>query len=90
MFEAYAAAGEGAREVLALQQVIPLLAQVAGAGRTARDREGHGAAAGRRQRRRASRKAAIGASEQIKAATGVDLAAMAPKATQPPKPPAGR
>ena len=35
-------------------------------------------------------KAAIRAAEQIKAATGVDLAAMMPKAALPPKPPQGR
>jgi flotillin len=83
---AYAAAGPGAREVLALQQVIPLLAQVAGSGWPLvigkvtvlpQDGEGGGFA-----------KAAIRAAEQIKAATGVDLAAMLPKAVPPAKPPA--
>jgi flotillin len=83
---AYAAAGPGAREVLALQQVLPLLAQVAGSGWPLvigkvtvlpQDGEGGGFA-----------KAAIRAAEQIKAATGVDLAALAPKAAQLPKPPA--
>jgi flotillin len=73
---AYAAAGPGAREVLALQQVIPLLAQVAGSGWPLvigkvtvlpQDGEGGGFA-----------KAAIRAAEQIKAATGVDLAGMMP------------
>jgi flotillin len=78
VFEAFAAAGDGAREVLALQQVIPLLGQVAGAGHplivkkvsvlpgTDAGAPGEGFA-----------KAAIGASEQIKAATGVDLAGLA-------------
>ena len=78
VFEAFAAAGDGAREVLALQQVIPLLGQVAGAGHplivkkvsvlpgTDAGAPGEGFA-----------KAAIGASEQIKAATGVDIAGLA-------------
>ena len=78
VFEAFAAAGDGAREVLALQQVIPLLAKVAGAGHplvvkkvsvlpgTDAGAPGEGFA-----------KAAIGASEQIKAATGVDIAGLA-------------
>ncbi len=75
VFEAYAAAGEGAREVMMLQQVMPLLAQVAGA--THRLDVGKvtvlpaGAGDGGFAR------AAISASEQIKAATGVDLAAAA-------------
>jgi flotillin len=86
MAAAYAAAGPGAREVMALQQVVPLLSQVAGSGWPLvigkvtvlpQDGEGGGFA-----------KAAIRAAEQIKAATGVDLAALAPKALEPPKPPA--
>jgi len=86
MAAAYTAAGPGAREVMALQQVIPLLSQVAGSGWPLvigkvtvlpQDGEGGGFA-----------KAAIRAAEQIKAATGVDLAALAPKAIPPPKPPA--
>jgi flotillin len=73
--EAYAAAGKGAREVMALQQVLPLLSQVAGSGRTLEvskvsvlppDAAGGGGFA----------KAAIRASEQIKAATGLDLTAL--------------
>lgn len=76
VFEAYAAAGEGAREVMLLQQVMPLLAQVAGAAHKLEVGKvtvlpgtpvaGDGFA-----------RAAIGANEQIKAATGIDLAAMA-------------
>jgi flotillin len=85
MAAAYSAAGAGAREVMALQQVLPLLSQVAGSGWPLvigkvtvlpQDGEGGGFA-----------KAAIRAAEQIKAATGVDLAALAPKAALP-KPPA--
>jgi flotillin len=78
---AYAAAGPGAREVMALQQVIPMLAQVAGSGRALEvsrvsvlppDAPGGGGLA----------KAAIRANEQIKAATGVDLAALADRKTK--------
>lgn len=76
MCVAYAAAGPGAREVMTLQQVIPLLAQVAGSDRTLEvakvsvlPPDGPGGSG--------FAKAAIRAAEQIKAATGVDLAAMA-------------
>ena len=78
VFEAYAAAGEGAREVMMLQQVMPLLAQVAGAGQKltvdkvsvlpAGPVAGDGLA-----------RAAISAAEQIKAATGVDFVTAAAK-----------
>ena len=76
MFEAYAVAGEGAREVLALQQVIPLVSQVAGAGQTLKVRKvtvlpADGPNSG------GFAKSAINATEQIRAATGVDLAAVA-------------
>ncbi|HUG52534.1 MAG TPA: SPFH domain-containing protein [Vicinamibacteria bacterium] len=77
VFEAYTFAGEGAREVLALQQIIPLVNQVAGAGQKlvvdkvtvlpATNGEAGGGFA----------KVAISASEQIKAATGLDLPAIA-------------
>jgi flotillin len=76
VFEAYTIAGEGAREVLALQQIIPMLNQVAGAKQKLKvhkvtvlpaDGEGSGGFA----------KAAISANEQIRAATGVDFAAIA-------------
>jgi flotillin len=82
MCAAYAAAGPGAREVMALQQVIPLLSQVAGSGRALEvhkvsvlppDGEGGGGFA----------KAAIRAAEQIKAATGLDLAALAERSKKP-------
>ncbi|HET9317718.1 MAG TPA: SPFH domain-containing protein [Vicinamibacteria bacterium] len=81
MCAAYAAAGPGAREVMALQQVMPLLSQVAGSGRALEvhkvavlppDGESGGGFA----------KAAIRAVEQIKAATGVDLTALAERKTK--------
>jgi flotillin len=75
VFQAFAEAGPGAREVLALQQVMPLLSEVSGSGRQlviekvtvlpGGDSGGSFA------------KSAIAATEQIKAATGVDLAAAA-------------
>jgi flotillin len=83
VFEAFSAAGPGAREVLALQQVMPLLADVSGAGRQLAMEKvtvlpggdsGGGFA-----------RAAIAANEQIKAATGVDLAAAARRLEGTPK-----
>jgi flotillin len=84
VFQAFAEAGPGAREVLSLQQVMPLLAEVSGAGRQlvvekvtvlpGGDSGGSFA------------KAAIAASEQIKAATGVDLAAAARRLEGGPPP----
>jgi flotillin len=76
VFEAFAMAGEGARDVLALQQVIPLLTQVSGAGRklvvqkvsVLPQAAGSGGDFAR---------AAIAATEQIKAAMGVDFPAIA-------------
>jgi flotillin len=76
VFEAFALAGEGARDVLALQQVIPLLTQVSGAGRKLVVKKvsvlppayGNGGDFAR---------SAIAATEQIKAAMGVDLPAIA-------------
>jgi flotillin len=77
VFEAYTAAGEGAREILTLQQVIPLLAEVSGSARKLEIENvtvlppngpaGDGSFA----------KSAISTNEQIKAATGIDLAAIA-------------
>jgi len=80
VFEAFATAGDGAREVLALQQVIPLLGQVAGAGHPLSVQKVSvlpGTDAGAPGESFA--KSAIGASEQIRAATGVDLAGLARK-----------
>lgn len=83
VFEAFAEAGPGAREVLALQQVMPLLSEVSGAGRqlvigkvTVLPGDGGGSFA----------RSAIAAAEQIKAATGVDLAAVARGLEGTPRP----
>ena len=82
VFEAFAMAGEGARDVLALQQVIPLLTQVSGAGRklvvqkvsVLPQTSGNGGDFAR---------SAIAASEQLKAAIGLDLPAIARRLEKP-------
>lgn len=75
MVEAYRSGGSGSRDVLALQSLLPLLDEVAGAENgltikklTVLPAEGSGSELARR---------AIGASEQIRAATGVDLTGVA-------------
>ena len=76
--EAYRAGGSGARDVLALQNLLPLLGHISGAQ--------HSLAIGKvtvlpttqADGSQLARKA-IGASEQIRAATGVDLAGVAKK-----------
>ncbi len=74
--EQYAAAGDAAREVLVLQQLMPMLSSISGANRkmkikewtVLRDDDGDGASlAGK----------AVKFSEHLKAATGVDLAQVA-------------
>lgn len=88
----FKAAGTAAREVLALQQLMPFLQSVAGADRKTRIDEWAvvpmtGGSDGFVQK-------AISASEQLKAATGVDLARVAgrvgggsPSSPPPPPPP---
>jgi flotillin len=76
VFKAFAEAGEGAREVLALQQVIPLLGEISGASRQLVVKKvsvlpAAGGAGGD------FAKSAIGALEQLKAATGLDVPAVA-------------
>jgi flotillin len=77
VFEAYTAAGEGAREVLALQQVIPMLNQVAGAGQQLAVDKVTVLPAGNGESGGSFAKSAISISEQLKAATGLDLPAVA-------------
>jgi len=83
LVEAYRKAGSVAREVLALQKLIPLVPDIAGArqklsvGRVTvlpHDADGAGSKLA---------KTAIGASAQIKAATGVDLAAAVKRLGEP-------
>jgi flotillin len=83
LVEAYRKAGSVAREVLALQKLIPLVPDIAGArqklsvGRvTVLPADESGAAS-------KLAKTAIGASAQIKAATGVDLAAAVRRLGEP-------
>jgi len=80
LVEAYRSGGASSRDVLALQNLLPLLSQVAGAhhelriGRLSVLPASADGAAGSDVARKA-----IGASEQIRAATGVDLAGIAKK-----------
>lgn len=76
LVEAYQQGGQGARDVLALQNLLPLLRQVTGATESLKIQklsvlppaDGTGSGLARQ---------AIGVSEQIRAATGVDLASVA-------------
>lgn len=75
LVEAYRQGGRGARDVLTLQNLLPLLSSVAGSDQKLVVRkvallppDAPGASAAR---------SAIGASEQVRAATGVDLTQMA-------------
>jgi flotillin len=78
LVEAYRAGGSGARDVLALQNLVPMLPYVAGASHNLvlssvtilPTADSAGAELARK---------AIGAGEQIRAATGVDLTALAKK-----------
>jgi flotillin len=87
LVEEYKRAGSNAREVLRLQQTMPLVADIAGASKplviqrlAMLPRGGEGDASVAR--------AAIAASEQLRAATGVDLGAIARSWAKPPAPPA--
>jgi flotillin len=75
LVEAYQAGGSGARDVLALQNLLPLLGQVSGSEQQLRIRKvsllAGGAPGGELAR------ASIGVNEQVRAATGVDLAGLA-------------
>jgi flotillin len=94
VFEAYAKAGAGAREVMTLQQVMPLLAQVAGASHkvVAQKVTVLPAANGNAEGADLAR-TIINAAEQVRAATGVDVASVVRRLETPPdetKPPRGR
>ena len=90
LVEQYRKAGPAAREVLALQKILPLVWSVSGAQQkltirkvtvlpTHHDGEADWT------------KGAIGTAEQLRAATGIDLGAIAKRLAgpQPPKPPGG-
>ena len=78
----YAAAGDAAREVLVLQQLMPMLSSISGADRKTKIQEwtvlGDDEGGGMAQK-------AVKFSEQIRAATGVDLAQVAGRLGQPAK-----
>ncbi len=76
LVEAYRSGGSGSRDVLALQNLLPMLEQVSGSHHALKIKKlsvlpADGAAGGDLARK------AIGASEQIRAATGVDLSGVA-------------
>jgi flotillin len=78
LVEAYRAGGAGARDVLALQNLLPLIDHVSGANLPLSIKKlsvlpPHGSAGSDLARK------AIGAAEQIRAATGVDLGGVAKK-----------
>ena len=81
--QAFGAAGEGAREVLVLQQVIPLLSEISGARRPLKVNYVSVLPASNGGAGDDFAKATIRAAEQIKAATGVDLAAVARRMQAP-------
>jgi flotillin len=83
--EAFRGAGDAAREVLALQQVIPLVAQVAGAGQPLLVEKVSVLPDGAGKSGDGFARAAIGATEQLRAALGIDLPALAQRLQQSPK-----
>jgi flotillin len=85
--QAFGAAGQGAREVLVLQQVIPLLSEISGSRRPLKVNSVSVLPVSNGGAGDDFAKAAIRAAEQIKAAIGVDLAAMAKRPQVPPKTP---
>jgi flotillin len=76
LVESYRLGGGGARDVLALQSLLPMLAQVAGSHHALKIKKLSVLPADQSPGGELARKA-IGASEQIKAATGVDLTGVA-------------
>ncbi|HVY48933.1 MAG TPA: SPFH domain-containing protein [Minicystis sp.] len=86
LVEEYKKAGPNAREVLALQQLVPLLGDIAGANQALRVKQitvlpAEGGGDGSIARK------AIAAAEQLRAATGVDLADVAKRFAAVPHPP---
>jgi flotillin len=78
LVEAFQVGGEGAREVLALQNLLPLLSRVAGAHHQLHIGKMSFLPSEKAPGSELARKA-IGATEQIEAATGLDLRALAKK-----------
>jgi flotillin len=77
LVEAYRSGGTSGRDVLALQNLLPLMAEIAGAHHTLSIEKLSVLPAGGNDSGSDMARKAISASEQIRAATGVDLAAMA-------------
>ena len=84
--EAFKGSGDAAREVLALQQVIPLLAEVSGARRSLVVQRVSVLPEGDTTDGGTFARAAIATSEQIKAATGLDLPRLAQSLQRPAAP----
>ena len=90
VFAAYSKAGPAARSVLTLQQLLPILSKVAGVDHPLAvgkvtvlpPTEGSGSPG----RGDGFARAAIGAMEQLKAATGLDLAGLGKKLSEPSHP----
>jgi len=85
--EAFGGAGDAAREVLALQQIIPLLGKLSGAEHGLNVKQVSVLPASRGLPGDAVAQAVINANEQIKSAIGVDLAAVARRLGSEPTPP---
>jgi flotillin len=79
LVEAFRAGGPGAREVLALQNLLPMLSQIAGSGHELSIEKLSVLPSASRAPGGELARTIIGASEQIRAATGVDLASAAKK-----------
>jgi flotillin len=88
LVEEYKKAGKNAREVLVIQQLMPLSAEIAGANRPVKIQKLSVLPGGGDDGAALARKA-IAAAEQIRAATGVDLADVAKRIGAGGQPPAG-
>jgi flotillin len=85
LVEEYKKAGKNAREVLVIQQLMPLSAEIAGAHRPVKIQKLSVLPSGGDDGAALARKA-IAAAEQIRAATGVDLAGVAERLAGGPPP----
>jgi flotillin len=84
--EAFQGAGSAAREVLALQQVIPLLPHVAGTSHPLVIEKVSVLPGGHAHGGDGLSRAVIGASEQLRSALGIDVAAIARRLQESPAP----
>lgn len=81
LIDSYRQAGPNAREVLALQKLVPLLGEIAGANQPTKIARFTVLPKGDDTPGTSMARSAVGASEQIKAATGVDVVAAVKKLT---------